>query len=767
VAARERYGWLFALSIAVLAVGAVWSFQKMGMGNGGGGTGGRPTVLGFEGGDTFVVRDPRAILPAPADYTQYAAEDSAWRAKYAPLLRIVDPVAWHASPEQLFNDRVFRLISAGRTAEAIELLEGWTASHPTDAARLLDLARLLAQTGRTDDAFERYRQVLALTDTPTLRLEYASALLNAGKYALAATEYSRLSSADPSNIEYRLGLARAYAWSGTRPRDAERELAWLSMRLPNDTSVESLLRSVRADFEPTSAEAFLWVTQRPKYAPYRLALVRALVREHQPELAFAHIDTLLQGGETLDLLREAAGVHAEARDSLGAARYLARAVLLAPADTALRRGYAEALAWSGDRRGAIEQYTILLQSGETASLYLERGRLYMIENDYVRAESDLLASARLAPSAEAYAMLGDIYRWRGDFKRSRAMYTLALTLKPDDPAVLASLAELDRSEKAYASSTGSSGPVPEVAGWTSFSNYAEDNSGFLYLASGLLRGFSMGRQTTLLLSGEEERVSQRRFNAGEQFVTGFTAMAGASQVVGHLLLGGRAGVASYALAGTSFVGEANAALLVRRMRFEATTSTRPVFGSLMSLSTLVQATPRGEALGVEPLLARTYGVDATVPVGRAEVSVRAERMMLSDRNSRTSFGGDVRLPIGYGFNALYSGGQLGYSGVSTRYWDPQRFTAHSLGLEYSYRQNEGLSFALRALPGVGSTEERAILGPDQSAPMPRRSTSQFAAGGDLEFRRRRWEIVASGGYGRGREGGYQSLNGTLRAHWIW
>src|SRR5439155_8732537 len=125
-----------------------------------------------------------------------------------------------------------------------------------------------------------------------VRAELATVVLQSGRYDEAAREFRVLLARDPSNFDYRLGLARALAW-GNHPQEAERELAQLSAKRPATPGLDSLLRAVRDAYDPRAVEAAQWVAREPTYSPYRLALARALVRERMYRLAITHFDTLL------------------------------------------------------------------------------------------------------------------------------------------------------------------------------------------------------------------------------------------------------------------------------------------------------------------------------------------------------------------------------------------------------------------------------------------------------------------------------------------
>ena len=102
-----------------------------------------------------------------------------------------------------------------------------------------------------------------------VRAELATTLLNASRSGEAAAEFRLLLADEPANHDYRLGLARALAW-GDHPREAEHELL-LARDRQNASVIEPLLRSVRSAFDPTAAQAAVWVRESPAYLPYRIA----------------------------------------------------------------------------------------------------------------------------------------------------------------------------------------------------------------------------------------------------------------------------------------------------------------------------------------------------------------------------------------------------------------------------------------------------------------------------------------------------------------
>jgi predicted Zn-dependent protease len=352
-----RYPLVLGLTLAALGAAAAFVILKLKIDV----VGTAPVAIGTGAPPPAAPASPPPAPTPPTHRPIPAPPAPAAAAPPAPA-----PPPWRPAPAQALRDTVYLLTQANRDPEAAALLDRWIARHPADTSALRESARLLIRTGRTDEGLARYRALLAQDSSEATRAEYAGALLAAGRYDDAAVEYRRFLAADPTNPDYRLSLGRALAWGG-HPPEAAAELAQLPV--PRDTASERLLHAVRRDDEPSAAEAAAWVREQPGDQDYRLALARALVREGHADLARAQYDTLLMRGPSLALIREAAGVYATAHDSVGAARLLGEAVALAPSDTLLRRDYARALAWSGDRPGAIREYSILVERSRTPTCW--------------------------------------------------------------------------------------------------------------------------------------------------------------------------------------------------------------------------------------------------------------------------------------------------------------------------------------------------------------------------------------------------------------
>jgi len=633
---------------------------------------------------------------------------------------------WHPSPEQVVRDSVYLLGRANRQPEAAALLNRWIAAHPADTTALHASARLLIQTGREDEAFARYRTLLERDSSATTRAEYAAALLAAGRYDEAAVEYRRLLADDPDNAEYRLGLGRALAWGG-HPREATLELA--RGLTPGDTAAAQLLRATRLSYQPSSEEAAAWLRESPDDPGYRLALVGALVRE----------------------------AHA-AHDSTTAARLLGQAVALAPADTALRHQYARALTWSGDYAGAIREYSALIERDRDPDLLFARGQLYLWSGNDRAAEADLLESAQRRPRYETYALLGDLYRWRGDTKKSVQAYQEALVLRPGDNTALAGVQTARREAKGRRRRD-------EDEGLASTTRFLSDNAGFDFVSSevGAGVGFGEANRTIVFASGDVRRVSRDTVTfPGPRHVDGFWVQGGVAQWIGRLRASARAGLLHHEDVPDIGTWGVSGELVERSAHVRVGLSRSAAYETLRAGRTLGLAV----APGTDPALKATTLVGSvSIPFRNgAELWLAAEHLWLSDDNERTSLNLAVRYPLIAGFAAVYSGGGLGFGDLAPEYWSPDRYLLQAVGLEYRVQRPSGFTLALRGLPGVAFLRERAVA----DGPAASRSVFQWSVALDLAYRRPRWELGAYGSYGRDRsDAGYEAGGGLFRLRWYW
>lgn len=616
----------------------------------------------------------------------------------------------------------------------------------------------------------RDRRTHASTTAP-VRAELASVLLQSGRYDEAAREYRALLARNPESYEYRLRLAQALAW-GEHPREADRELEVLAARKPGVALVDSLLRSVREAYDPTSAEAAAWVGHEPAYAPYRLALARALAREKMPRLAIPQYDTLLARpgvGAIPDrgtLLREMADAYIAAGDRAGGASRLLGALALAPNDTAIRHTIAGLLVDAHRYADAKAQYDTLLLSGSSGPLLLERAQVRLALGDRAGATSDLWASVHAQPSSAAYLLLGDLFRERGDYRGARSMYVAAAQGAPPEMRIplAAALALLDREERPAVLAPA----VGEDPGWRVREDGSADNLGVSYSVLSLGRTVPVASATRISLGAEwrqlAEHAGTRRLD-----IAGYGATMGGWQELAYgpmlVRLAVDGGAVYHPLAGT--FPEAHGALSAWVFAWQGTVElgSEPAYPSLFSAEALLPAS------GGAALTERDLAVSIGGPLADADIGARVERSLLSDGNRRLTIDVTARYPLLPNVYAVFSSSRVGFAERSTLYWDPERYDAQALGLEYAVHRARGLSFSARVLPMYASTDESSVppftVPGDPTVvrgPITRSTAMQFGADTELGYRAARWELAAAFSYGRGRAADYQrgGLSAVLR-----
>jgi tetratricopeptide (TPR) repeat protein len=623
----------------------------------------------------------------------------------------------------------------------------------------------------------------------TVRAELAAVLLNAGRYAEAAHEYGRLVQRDGRNTAYRMGLARALAW-GNRHREAEAQLRILAGHRTGDVEVQKLLRSVRANITPTAREAGSWLSESPAYAPYRLALARALVQARRPADALHHYDLLLASRVTSELLREAANAHVAADDRPAAIVLIERHLARSPRDTGLVRLYAGLLA--ADRRydAALAQYDLLFDLHPAPDVPVERARIEIQRRDLAAAEADLRRSVALAPTADAFLLLGDVHRWRSSYGEARAAYEAARSLRPRDREVAAAFAQLARDERPAAVPLAVPG---EEQGTSVQVSAVHDNAGIDYARVGVRRGFGLRAGFTGSVGVEFRELSER--TAVDRLASsGFAVEAAVARAVIHGPFYGAIGVSG---AVVHHFGEQvmTAGGIGVRGAYEAwlvalDVSTGPAYPTLLTAASLMP--PRLErrdpdddddedddrrgrggrggrgglriadsetALGVEPLAERRVTLSAGGPLGHADAAITWQRADISDGNRRSALTLSARYPLTAGFSAIYAGNAISYAQRSQLYWDPDAYVASAVGIAYMRRHVPGISVRVRSLVGAARADASPFLRVATDERGPTSTQLQLNLDSELGYRRGSWDVAAGWAYGR--VGTYQRHDATL------
>jgi hypothetical protein len=147
-----------------------------------------------------------------------------------------------------------------------------------------------------------------------------------------------------------------------------------------------------------------------------------------------------------------------------------------------------------------------------------------------------------------------------------------------------------------------------------------------------------------------------------------------------------------------------------------------------------------------------------------ELYAMGEFLSVSDDNSRAAFQLAMRRRLPSSLSLLYAGSMMAYRHQTALYYSPARYQSHSLGLEFTRYREQGLSFALRAMPGYAWMREPAGTADSTTRDL---SAFQFTTGLELGYRRGVWDLLLSSGLSSGREGGYQSQNALLYLRRSW
>lgn len=160
---RRRSRW-YSVFVAIAAIGlpvaAIIAFLSL---DGGRSTSAAPLPPPDPNDSSFLVHRLDEIRPDREAYRQFAHEDSLWRARERETWTMTvarGGDVWKPSARQEARDRAYLLVRRGDIEGAIQVLERWVSQHPGDRESVLDLARLLNQSGRYDASIARYRQLI-------------------------------------------------------------------------------------------------------------------------------------------------------------------------------------------------------------------------------------------------------------------------------------------------------------------------------------------------------------------------------------------------------------------------------------------------------------------------------------------------------------------------------------------------------------------------------------------------------------------------------
>ncbi len=636
-------------------------------------------------------------------------------------------------PAERFWAEYVTMARSGYDEGALRLIVDYVERHPDDYGARLELGRALWRAGRLHDAVTAYRTALAEREDEVALLELARLHVAARDWDGALTIYEQRAAASPDDLELLREYAAAATW-GERYVLSYQLYVRLVALDPGDPELRLDLARV------------LYWSDRPEAA--------ALALEGLPaEFASPGLDTLRSAIAailpppdtfTLSLLEQARGLAmAGAADSALTLYRLqlseepgADSLLLEMADVFEYRVY------SPDST-AVYLSAYLARDPDDADVRLRRARLMTWSGSLAEAELETEAVVKARPDdAAAWALLGDLRRWRGDRTGAAQAYQQSLELSPEETTAVEGLAVLDAEIDAELAARGTIGPAGHV-------DVFSDSDEF-----GLLRW--RGAWT---FGGARTRTG---IDAALERLEGFDPMGPAAQLTAVDL---RATAQRWWLRGGLLASASLGAWIP-----EAEASVQPVVEL-----TLAAPDWQGAAVRFEyrhgPAYRETATLEAALSDLRADVAELgfyrpiAGRwdMSASGRLARFSGVGDPNLRADASLAFFFKPDDHWVLGYESRaltfrdpapnpgrrlYWDPEWSWTNSAVLGWRGEPGSGWELEARAAPGVAWLQERGT-----------ESAVVFELGASLDARRRFgvWTVGGGAGYGQSRLDGYRTF----------
>jgi tetratricopeptide (TPR) repeat protein len=352
-----------------------------------------------------------------------------------------------------------------------------------------ELARVLRDAGRRDEAIAEYRKALALdAGLDDARGELARLLLAAGRAADAANEYQVLVERRPEDAAARRELAETWVHAKQVDR-AIQELERLASRRPSDLAVRRRLVElfeVQNRWADLIAAATAVLALAPDDRQVRFRLANALVATQRAAEAVPHLRRIVREdparADATLLLADALSWQGDYRDAVA---LYTRALEQTPSDTRARLGLALVLDWTDRIEEAQREYETILGIDPRSADALEGLARTRLASRMPYSAIDLYRRAAAVQPGRREAALGiaNALGVAGEFGKARAAYAAILE---DDPKEI----------RAWSG-------MAEVLLWAQRLDEAES-----WLAAAL-RGFP--DHPHLLLGDAEVRLAERRF----------------------------------------------------------------------------------------------------------------------------------------------------------------------------------------------------------------------------------------------------------------
>ncbi|MFC1640125.1 tetratricopeptide repeat protein [Gemmatimonadota bacterium] len=603
----------------------------------------------------------------------------------------------------VWREYAVALVRAERGLEAEAALRRLIESGDSNAR--LELARLQRDRGDVDQAIALFREIIA--DNPgdsDLRLELARSLVWAEQYEEAISLYRELATESPRALPIRLEFAQALFWYGR-----SEEAFFLLSGYPSHDSAWPSVEQLMAEIVPLVAPQVLTLAEM--------------------------IQQAIDGGN----LQLAAELYA---------RLLARI----PIESTRWNEWVDFLQYQAEDLEAARLALMSRDSfpGLDPDQRFRLAQLHVWTRHEDLAKDELLGLLSFDPDrADAWVLLGDIYRWEGDRLRAQNAYRRALALSENNEEALFGLSEIREQVDLAVSERDPKGVNPELA-------YFQDSDDFSRLDVAV-------------------RAAMRWYTTGLVVKTGYRRMDGPGS-------GGALGEENGPFAEVELVqwwrlGTIRTSVTAGVQRFE-TLGNEPAFNAQVEVPDA-----GGTALQVAYAHGPAYAHTATL-VSMQGAGVRSDDIQISayrglgERWSIAGTAGIVSLRGGGVDNwrlssAATATGQLSrflLAGVTSRilthteaapllaarrlYWDPRAFWTNALLFELRTPDGNVWTVFGRVTPGVALARERDVAG-TQFVP-------QFSTEAGAAYEKGRISVAGDVAYNRGRAGDYNSFAANLR-----
>jgi tetratricopeptide (TPR) repeat protein len=655
--------------------------------------------------------------------------------------RTVEP---EPGPAELLWADIDPLLANHQYDEAIARMDRYLLDHPADLSVRRERARSLALTGDLPAARDVFEDLVERTDSPLDRLSLARLLRDLGEIDDAAVLYRDLITERPADLELRHEVARFYMWA-ERYQDAEALLRDLVVRAPE-------VGTYRLDL----ARVLYWADR-----PSEARVVLAGIADDAPEAAEARalddeLANLLRPPpvpepEPETLVDQARRAAADENLETAAALY-AQAISEAPEDRALALERIDFLQYRLEDHDASITAILSFQDrfGADPDLSYRLAELYVWTGREPEAMRVLETLVRNHPDrADAWGLLGDVYRYADERKQARKAYERAIELQPGESHAATGLPELDRLRAQTMAAREPIGVGPTISLFS-------DSDDFLRLDLGGSAGW-VGSTFALDLTTGYRRLEGINLAGMDASDDGFFANLQASRwwSEASIRTALRAGVDHLEQSGT----EPTFGLSIEK--FGAS-------GGSLSLrydhtpAYLLAATLES---AVAEVVADHIEVVGSTPLGEDWSLAASADLALFDggglTNTRVGGGATISRSLGPLFRVEFGTRLMGFSDPAPvlgrrLYWDPTLFWSNTLGLSLSRFPEQGLGYRARIIGGAAFSDER-----DQ---LETRWVPQFGIDAGLRYLSERTTLDLGAYYRRSREDEYSAfgLDLTLR-----